>query len=218
MDRVLPSNVDYTKILPLAVESRSRRRSFFPVNGQRFTSDGNNIIRIDISASAFLDPKHSYLRFRFRNQSGSTCGFDFGGGHNFIKRLRIEQAGNVLSDCNNYNRLMELVRNGRYKYPGANMVRVKRGDKYIDIDLRYNKSTVNLNMGDEVWRHLQPGDPVLFNRQPTLHKMSMMTHRVKVINNDKLSTFRLNVTVTSPYGADFDGDKQSSCPQQVAAF
>jgi len=118
----------------------------------------------------------------------------------------------------NYNRLMELVRNGRYKYPGANMVRVKRGDKYIDIDLRYNKSTVNLNMGDEVWRHLQPGDPVLFNRQPTLHKMSMMTHRVKVINNDKLSTFRLNVTVTSPYGADFDGDKQSSCPQQVAAF
>jgi len=109
MDRVLPSNVDYTKILPLAVESRSRRRSFFPVNGQRFTSDGNNIIRIDISASAFLDPKHSYLRFRFRNQSASTCGFDFGGGHNFIKRLRIEQAGNVLSDCNNYNRLMAGV-------------------------------------------------------------------------------------------------------------
>lgn len=109
MERVLPSNVDYTRILPLAVESRSRRRSFFPVNGQRFTSDGNNIIRIDISASAFLDPKHSYLRFRFRNQSASTCGFDFGGGHNFIKRLRIEQAGNVLSDCNNYNRLMAGV-------------------------------------------------------------------------------------------------------------
>ena len=48
MERVLPSNVDYTKILPLAVESRSRRRSFFPTNGQTFTSDGNNIIRIDI--------------------------------------------------------------------------------------------------------------------------------------------------------------------------
>ena len=58
-ERVLPSNVDYTKILPLAVESRSRRRSFFPTNGQQFTSDGNNIIRIDISASAFLDSNMS---------------------------------------------------------------------------------------------------------------------------------------------------------------
>jgi hypothetical protein len=105
-ERVLPSNVDYTKILPLAVESRSRRRSFFPTNGQQFTSDGNNIIRIDISASAFLDPKHSYLRFKFVNRTAQTVGFDFGGGHGFIKRLRIEQAGNVLSDVNNYNRLM----------------------------------------------------------------------------------------------------------------
>ena len=57
MDRVLPSNVDYTKILPLAVESRSHRRAFFPTNGQSFESDGNNIIRIDVSASAFLDPQ-----------------------------------------------------------------------------------------------------------------------------------------------------------------
>ena len=109
MERVLPSNVDYTKILPLAVESRSRRRSFFPTNGQTFTSDGNNIIRIDISASAFLDTKHSYLRFRFRNQTAQTVGFDFGGGHNFIRRLRIEQAGNVLTDVNHYNRLMAGV-------------------------------------------------------------------------------------------------------------
>jgi hypothetical protein len=103
---VLPSNVDYTKVLPLAVESRSRRRTFFPVNGQAFTSDGNNIIRIDLSAQAFLDPKHSYLRFRFTNNSGLAMGFDFGGGHNFIERLRIEQAGNVLTDCNAYNKLM----------------------------------------------------------------------------------------------------------------
>lgn len=109
MDRVLPSNVDYTKILPLAVESRSHRRSFFPTNGQQFTSDGNNIIRIDVSASAFLDPKHSYLRFRFTNRSATTLGFDFGGGHGFIKRLRVEQAGNVLSDCQNYNKLMSAI-------------------------------------------------------------------------------------------------------------
>lgn len=109
MDRVLPSNVDYTRILPLAVESRTRRRSFFPVNGQSFTSDGNNIIRIDVSASAFLDPKHSYLRFTYTNNSGVGMGFDFGGGHGVIRRLRIEQAGNVLSDTNSYNKLLSAV-------------------------------------------------------------------------------------------------------------
>jgi hypothetical protein len=108
---VLPSNADYTKVLPLAVESRSRRRTFFPVNGQSFTSDGNNIIRIDLSAQAFLDPKHSYLRFKYTNTTGAgnTMGFDFGGGHSFIERLRIEQAGNVLCDTNNYNKLMSAI-------------------------------------------------------------------------------------------------------------
>ena len=109
MDRVLPSNVDYTKILPLAVESRSHRRAFFPTNGQVFQSDGNNIIRIDVSASAFLDPKHSYLRFKFKNDTNTTMGFDFGGGSGVIKRLRIEQAGNVLSDVNNYNKLLSAI-------------------------------------------------------------------------------------------------------------
>ena len=108
---VLPSNADYTKVLPLAVESRSRRRTFFPVNGQSFTSDGNNIIRIDLSAQAFLDPKHSYLRFKYTNTTGggNTMGFDFGGGHAFIERMRIEQAGNVLCDTNNYNKLMSAI-------------------------------------------------------------------------------------------------------------
>lgn len=107
--RVLPQSVDYTKILPLAVESRSRRRSFFPTNGQSFSSSANNIIRIDISASAFLDTKHSYLRFRFTNNSGQAMGFDYGGGQGIIRRLRIEQAGTVLSDCNHYNKLLSSI-------------------------------------------------------------------------------------------------------------
>ena len=47
---------------------------------------------------------------------------------------------------------------------------------------------------------------VLFNRQPSLHKMSMMAHRIKVMKAD---TFRLNVCVTSPYNADFDGDEMN---------
>jgi DNA-directed RNA polymerase beta' subunit len=57
---------------------------------------------------------------------------------------------------------------------------------------------------------------VLLNRQPTLHKLSMMGHRIKVIPNYKLQTLRLNVAVTTPYNADFDGDS-SFCPQKQTA-
>jgi len=114
MERVLPKTLDYTDVLPLAVESRARRRTFFPVNGQSFTGAGANIIRIDISADALLDTQHSYLRFNFRNDiSGDsvakTCGMDYAGGHSFIKRLRVEQSGVVLEDINSYNRLMGAI-------------------------------------------------------------------------------------------------------------
>jgi DNA-directed RNA polymerase II subunit RPB1 len=59
----------------------------------------------------------------------------------------------------------------------------------------------------DAWRrHVNDGDVVVFNRQPTLHKMSMMGHRVRVL---PYSTFRLNLSVTTPYNADFDGDEMN---------
>ena len=106
--RVLPKTLDYTDVLPLAVESRSRRRTFFPINGQKFDSAGANIIRIDLSADALLDTQHSYLRFTFK-AIGQSCGIDYAGGHAFIRRLRVEQSGVVLEDINSYNRLMGAV-------------------------------------------------------------------------------------------------------------
>ena len=104
----------------------------------------------------------------------------------------------------NIKRLTKLVNNGRNVYPGANSVITKRAgsNKTFEIDLRYAKNSIELKYGDIVKRHIMNGDPVLFNRQPTLHKMSMMSHIAKVINNDKLSTFRINVSVTTPYNAD----------------
>lgn len=109
MERVLPKTLNYQDVLPLAVESRARRRTFFPVNGQSFTASGANIIRIDLSADALLDTQHSYLRFTFTNDTAKTCGLDFAGGHAFIRRLRIEQSGVVLEDINSYNRLMGAI-------------------------------------------------------------------------------------------------------------
>ena len=102
-------SIDYTSILPMAVESRVRRRGYVPSNGTSFVSNQNNIIEIPVMASAFLDTRHSFLRFTFLNTTGASFGVDFGGGHSFIKRLRIMQAGTVLSDCREYNRLMSSI-------------------------------------------------------------------------------------------------------------
>ena len=108
----------------------------------------------------------------------------------------------------NIERLTRLVENGPYPSNG------KTGAKYIiredgqRLDLRYLKRTSDrhLEFGYKVERHLQDGDVVLFNRQPSLHKMSIMGHRVKIM---PFSTFRLNLAVTSPYNADFDGDEMN---------
>ena len=93
----------------MAVESRVRRRGFVPSNGASFISTQNNIIEIPVSASAFLDTKHSYLRFNFLNTTGQSFGVDFGGGHGIISRLRVLQGGTVLSDCREYGRLMSSI-------------------------------------------------------------------------------------------------------------
>ncbi|KAL1747355.1 hypothetical protein HDZ31DRAFT_32193 [Schizophyllum fasciatum] len=104
----------------------------------------------------------------------------------------------------NIQYLQELVRNGPTTYPGARYVVRDTGER---IDLRYNKrADAFLQFGWIVERHLKDGDYVLFNRQPSLHKMSMMSHRVKLM---PYSTFRLNLSVTPPYNADFDGDEMN---------
>ena len=54
---------------------------------------------------------------------------------------------------------------------------------------------------------MMDGDAVLFNRQPTLHRLSMMCHIVKILYQG--DTFRMNVGDTKPYNADFDGDEMN---------
>ena len=122
---------------------------------------------------------------------------------------------------NNIKYLTKLVENGRYKYPGANFIFSKSNSfDNRPKDLRWTKGrNIQLNYGDIVERHLRSGDYVLLNRQPTLHKLSMMGHKIKVIDNDQLSTFRLNVAVTVPYNADFDGDEMNIfVPQSIQSM
>eukprot|EP00516_Mucochytrium_quahogii_P003774 CAMPEP_0203749584 /NCGR_PEP_ID=MMETSP0098-20131031/4087_1 /ASSEMBLY_ACC=CAM_ASM_000208 /TAXON_ID=96639 /ORGANISM=" , Strain NY0313808BC1" /LENGTH=1760 /DNA_ID=CAMNT_0050638661 /DNA_START=192 /DNA_END=5474 /DNA_ORIENTATION=+ len=114
----------------------------------------------------------------------------------------------------NIERLKTLIRNGPSVHPGARYI--LQSETGLRMDLRYvNTSDVILKKGWIVERHLANDDVVLFNRQPSLHKMSIMGHRVRVMH---WSTFRMNLSVTSPYNADFDGDEMNlHVPQSLTA-
>jgi DNA-directed RNA polymerase beta' subunit len=94
----------------------------------------------------------------------------------------------------NIDKLYKIIRNGTDKWPGAKTIVRKDGRM---ISLKHVKTEeIVLYDGDLVNRHLIDNYILLFNRQPTLHKMSMMGHRVKVL---PYKTFRMNVLVTRPY-------------------
>lgn len=104
----------------------------------------------------------------------------------------------VVVNDRNRDFLMKLVQNGPEVYPGAKILEKKNGE---NISLMYiDRLSIQLENGDIVHRHLMDGDAVLFNRQPSLHKMSMMCHIVRVMKQG--DTFRMNISCTKPYNAD----------------
>uniref|UniRef100_A0A8C5HWX7 DNA-directed RNA polymerase subunit n=1 Tax=Gouania willdenowi TaxID=441366 RepID=A0A8C5HWX7_GOUWI len=107
----------------------------------------------------------------------------------------------------NLELMRKLVRNGPDAHPGANFLQsrhnqIKRFLKYGNRE----KIAQELRFGDVVERHLMDGDIVLFNRQPSLHKLSIMAHIARVKPH---RTFRFNECVCTPYNADFDGDEMN---------
>jgi DNA-directed RNA polymerase II subunit RPB1 len=105
----------------------------------------------------------------------------------------------------NVSQLSQLVSKGAFIHPGAKYIIRNDGTR---IDLRYvkNRNDLCLINGWVVERHLRDNDIIVLNRQPSLHKMSIMGHRVNVLDG---STFRLNLSCTSAYNADFDGDEMN---------
>jgi DNA-directed RNA polymerase III subunit RPC1 len=164
---------------------------------------------------------------RFRgNLSGKRVDFS---GRTVISpdpNLRIDEVGvpmhiaklmtypEVISK-HNIEHIRERVRNGMNKHPGANFVRFKSGGtQYLKYGDRRRVAS-ELKFGDVVERHLNDGDVLLFNRQPSLHKMSIMAHRAKIM---PWRTLRFNECVCAPYNADFDGDEMNiHCPQTEEA-
>ncbi|SCV70568.1 BQ2448_3330 [Microbotryum intermedium] len=108
----------------------------------------------------------------------------------------------------NIERLRQAIRNGHDVHPGANFV-LAGGSEMFKKFLKFGNREMladRLRVGDIVERHLRDDDIVLFNRQPSLHRLSILSHRVKV---RPWRTFRLNECVCTPYNADFDGDEMN---------
>lgn len=108
MERQAPKQLLYENQLPLAVESKSTRRLFFPEGGSTYGPPGGanpNIIRIPINADSLLDVQHSYLQFDLNATAANTRGLAPDIGVPFIRRLRIESAGTTLEDIDEYGKL-----------------------------------------------------------------------------------------------------------------
>jgi DNA-directed RNA polymerase subunit A' len=106
----------------------------------------------------------------------------------------------------NIEEAKSLVLNGPSVWPGANYVIKSDGRRKKITPQNKEEIVKELVAGYIVERHLKDGDMVLFNRQPSLHRMSIMCHRVRVMTD---KTFRMNLCVTIPYNADFDGDEMN---------
>jgi DNA-directed RNA polymerase beta' subunit len=106
----------------------------------------------------------------------------------------------------NYERMVKLCLEGKVKYIIKPSEDRRKHEEIMNLMKIYDKPeeiAKVINYGTIVERNLENGDYVLFNRQPTLHRMSMMGHRVRIL---PYNTFRLNLSVCAPYNADFDGD------------
>jgi len=113
----------------------------------------------------------------------------------------------------NHDKLRLCVMRGPRKHPGANYIIKKATGRKIVLEVMARGGVEKLKQqanqlvdGDIVERHMEDGDVVLFNRQPSLHKLSIMSHRAKI---REWRTFRFNECVCSPYNADFDGDEMN---------
>nr|POE52001.1 dna-directed rna polymerase i subunit rpa1 [Quercus suber] len=122
----------------------------------------------------------------------------------------------------NLEELQEAVRNGAHQWPGAAAIESETGQVMI-LDRKNAEERVALansllapgpfvgaakgTRPKKVYRHLNNGDIVIMNRQPTLHKPSMMCHRARVLPGEK--TLRMHYANCNTYNADFDGDEMN---------
>ncbi|KAF5333685.1 hypothetical protein D9611_002553 [Ephemerocybe angulata] len=143
----------------------------------------------------------------------------------FARKLTFPEAVTAI----NFHEMRQRVITGPHGYPGASMVEYEDGRQQSLDKLTVEQRTAIANqlmtpqgeqavgkkglytrtpaVNKKVYRHLQDGDILILNRQPTLHKPSMMCHRAKVLQGEK--TIRMHYANCNSYNADFDGDEMN---------
>ncbi|KAH9816115.1 hypothetical protein DFH28DRAFT_1025843 [Melampsora americana] len=159
----------------------------------------------------------------------------------FAKKLTFPE----FVTAHNFDKMHKLVCNGPHIHPGAvfvedddgTMVALDRMDgesrKALANTLLQTSSNADRSnknprpdiglpptrtpmIGKRVHRHLDDGDILILNRQPTLHKPSMMCHRARILKGEK--TIRMHYANCNSYNADFDGDEMNMhFPQNLIA-
>lgn len=111
---VAPNQLNYSDVLPLAIESKSQKRTFNPTNGVNFSPTGTNVIRLNINSDNLWDCTHSYLQLKFTNTTPDTgvlndnvCALDQG--LPWLNRLQIMSGGVELENIDAYNRLYAMM-------------------------------------------------------------------------------------------------------------
>jgi len=122
------------------------------------------------------------------------------------KDIAMELSVPIVINSRNKDIVKTFVERGPDRHPGVNYVTRADGRRVKVTDKNCAEVAEQIDVGWKVDRQLADGDIVLFNRQPSLHRMSIMSHRVKVM---PYKTFRLNPAVCPPYNADFDGDEMN---------
>ncbi|CAA9988746.1 RNA polymerase I, putative [Plasmodium knowlesi strain H] len=172
-----------------------------------------------------LDKKEGILRKNIMGKRVNNCARTVISPDTFIETNQIgvplEFAKKLTMDeCiteSNLDYVKRLILNGPDVYPGALSYRDARGNVFKlpseyekrehivrlleKMDLKKQCATMVLH------RHARDGDIVIMNRQPTLHKFSIMAHYIKIFQKEKV--FRLNYVNCSSYNADFDGDEMN---------
>jgi len=122
------------------------------------------------------------------------------------KDIAMELSVPVVVNARNIEVMRNFVKRGARGHPGVNYVTRFDGRRLKITDKNCEEVAEQLDMGWKIDRQLIDGDVVLFNRQPSLHRMSIMAHQVVVMPG---KTFRLCPAVCPPYNADFDGDEMN---------
>ncbi|UMM19287.1 hypothetical protein L5515_014957 [Caenorhabditis briggsae] len=134
----------------------------------------------------------------------------------FAKKLTFTEPVNAF----NIKEMKELLHRGPHQHPGANFFvepsgkKTMLGDKPDEVKRRKlmaktlnAATTTSLRQTPKVLRHMRNGDMIMMNRQPSLHKPSIMGHRARVLTGQR--ALRMNYAPCKAYNADFDGDEMN---------